>query len=366
MMKKRRRRRPEQVIRLLQDGEAMLAAGKSAAEVYQKLEVSEATWMRWKKQYGGMKSDEAKRLRELDGKQTSERIACGVRAGQADPERGSGGKLLSPARRREAIDQVQRNCEVSQRRACRVLNQPLSTQRYRAVFKADESILLKRILALVNEFPRFGYRQITRLLRSEGWRVNAKRIYRLWRREGLTVPQKKMKRRRLGSSTGGVIRRRASGRNDVWSVDFIFDRTANGHALKILVVIDEYTRECLVLDVRRRLNSDDFISELTNIMRSRGTPGYIRSDNGSEFIAQRVQEFLGRLDIQTSYIEPGSPWQNGYVESFNSRFRDECLACEEFRTVMEARQVVRAWQRSYNDHRPHGSLGGLTPTEYSR
>lgn len=225
--------------------------------------------------------------------------------------------------------------------------------------------MLKRILELVGEFPRYGYRQITRVLRSEGWHVNAKRIYRLWRREGLKVPQKRVKRKRLGTSAGGITRRQAEHRNHVWSVDFIFDRTTNGRPLKILVVIDEYTRECLALEVGRRFTSDDFIELLTDLLANRGAPGFIRSDNGPEFIASRVRTFLESIDVGTSYIEPGSPWQNGYVESFNSRLRDECLACEEFTAVREASDVLDHWRDTYNHRRPHSSLGGLTPAAFS-
>ena len=254
---------------------------------------------------------------------------------------------------------------MSQRRACRALEQPLSTQRYKSLVQGDEPHLIRRILELVSEFPRFGYRQITRLLRCEGWRVNAKRIYRIWRQEGLKVPQKKVKRRRLGCSLGGISRRKAEHKNHVWSVDFIFDRTTNGRSLKILVVIDEYTRECLALEVGRRFTGDDFVELLADLLAIRGAPHFIRSDNGPEFVSQRVRQFLERIDVGTSYIEPGSPWQNGYVESFNSRLRDECLACEEFTTVDEARQVIEHWRQTYNHRRPHSSLGGLTPAEFA-
>ncbi len=272
---------------------------------------------------------------------------------------------MSPTRRREAIHHVQQQCRVSQRRACRVLDQPLSTQRYEPTVKSDEPALMSRILELVVEFPRYGYRQITRLLRGEGWHVNAKRIYRLWRREGLKVPKKKKKRRRLGSASGGITRRRAERRNHVWSVDFIFDRTTNGRQLKILVVIDEYTRECLSLEVNRRFTSDQFVELLGRLFAAHGVPEFIRSDNGPEFIAHRVREFLEKIEIGTSYIEPGSPWQNGYVESFNSRLRDECLACEEFTSVTEARGVIGHWRQIYNQREPAESSGGLTPQEFS-
>lgn len=260
---------------------------------------------------------------------------------------------------------MQRFCGVSQRRACEVLNQSRSSQRYEPVVADDEEALVKRMLELVAEFPRFGYRQIGRLLRNEGFQVNIKRIYRLWRREGLKVPQNKVKKRRLGDVTGGITRRRAEHKDHVWSVDFIFDRTANGRALKILSVIDEYTRECLALEVGRKLTSEQLIEVLTELFGIRGVPRFIRSDNGPEFISRRLRSFLEKLSIGTSYIEPGSPWQNGYVESFHSRFRDECLALEEFGTVGEAIEVIGRWRQSYNHRRPHSSLGGLTPAEFS-
>jgi transposase InsO family protein len=220
-------------------------------------------------------------------------------------------------------------------------------------------------LELVSQSPRYGYRQITRLLRIEGWRVNAKRIYRLWRREGLKVPQKKAKRTRQGSTEGGITRRKAEYRNHVWSMDFIFDTTSNGRPLKILSMIDEYTRECIALEVGRKFNSDDLVQLLIELFGIRGVPKFIRCDNGPEFISNRLRKFLQRIDVGASYVEPGSPWQNGYIESFHSRFRDECLGCEEFRTVAEAIAVITHWRQGYNHRRPHSSLGGLTPAEFS-
>jgi transposase InsO family protein len=256
-------------------------------------------------------------------------------------------------------------CLVSERRACEVLGQPRSTQRYAATVKEDEPLLVSRILELVREFPRYGYRQITRLLRGEGWEVNFKRVYRLWKREGLRVPKKKKKLRRLGDSSGGITRRKAERINHVWSVDFIFDRTANGRSLKILSIIDEFTRECIALEVSRRLTSSDVTSVLVDLFAIRGVPEFIRSDNGPEFIAKRLRRFLESIDVGTSYIEPGSPWENGYVESFHSRLRDECLACEEFTTLAEAIQVIGQWRLTYNQRRPHSSLGGLTPAAFA-
>lgn len=226
-------------------------------------------------------------------------------------------------------------------------------------------MLIKRILQLVGEHPRYGYRMITGLLRNEGWSVNPKRIYRLWKREGLKVPKRRVKKRRLGDSSGGITRRKAEHRNDVWSIDFIFDRTENGRSLKILSVIDEFTRECIALEVERRFTGDDLVSLLRDLFVIRGAPKYIRSDNGPEFISRSVRDFLEFIEVGSSYVEPGSPWQNGYVESFHSRFRDECLSSELFMSLHEAQTVIGRWRQDYNHRRPHSSLGGLSPAAYA-
>ena len=254
---------------------------------------------------------------------------------------------------------------VSERRACRVLDQPRASQRYQAQPRSDEAALLKRMLELVRVHPRYGYRFITAKLRQEGWHVNRKRIYRLWRREGLKVPQKKRKRRRLGSSENACHRRRAEHMNDVWCWDFIFDRTTSGSQLKWLSIEDEFTRESLALKVDRSIRSEDVIDTLAELFAMRGVPGHIRSDNGPEFIARAIGRWLTQVEVETLYIEPGAPWENGYAESFNSRLRDELLATEEFENVTVARKLGAAWKEDYNDHRPHSSLGYLTPVEFA-
>ena len=257
-------------------------------------------------------------------------------------------------------------CGVSERRACQTIGQSRSSQRYEPRVKDDEPRLVARILELVGEFPRYGYRLVTRLLRQEGWTVNFKRIYRLWKREGLKVSMKKQKKRRLGTIAGGITRRQAERPNHVWSIDFIFDRTENGRSIKILSLIDEFTRECVALEVHRRFTGDDLVFLLRDLFVTRGVPEFIRSDNGPEFISHCVRSFLDFIEVGTSYIEPGSPWQNGYVESFHSRFRDECLACELFWSLAEARQVISTWRDCYNQRRPHSSLGDQTPVEFAR
>ncbi len=267
---------------------------------------------------------------------------------------------------RQTTERVQRKFNVSQRRACRVLGLRRSSIRYQAPINAYNGQLRKRILELVRLRPRFGYRQIARLLRQEGFRVNDKRIYRLWRQEGLKVPRKTKKRRALGDGSSACHRFKAERPNHIWSWDFIFDRTANGKALKCFTIIDEYTRRCITLKVSRHLRSEEIINHLGELFLIYGMPKYIRSDNGPEFIAIAIKKWLERLEIQPLYVAPGSPWENGYAESFHSRVRDELFNVEEFSNLSQAVACVAAWREDYNDYRPHSSLQGMTPTEFAR
>lgn len=260
---------------------------------------------------------------------------------------------------------VQRQLGVSERRACRVLDQPRTTQRYDPAPKEEEERLERRLLELVRSHPRYGYRRMTALLRREGWRINRKRVHRLWRRQGLRVPQKARKKRRLGHSGNSCMRFRAERKDHVWTWDFIFDRTTNGRALKWFSLVDEYTRECLALEVNRRMTSREIIEVLADLLAVRGAPGHIRSDNGPEFIAQAIRRWLERTDVKSLYIEPGAPWENGYAESFQSRLRDELLNVEEFATVSEAQEMATNWKAEYNHRRPHSSLGYQTPAEFA-
>ncbi len=272
---------------------------------------------------------------------------------------------MSPSRKRIAVEQLRKVCDVSERRACDVVGQPRSSQRYRAKVRDDEPRLVSRMLELVRRFPRYGYRFITAKLRQEDWEVNAKRIYRLWRREGLKVPRKKRKKRRLGTSANSCHRRKAEHKNDVWCWDFVFDHTTGGSQLKWLSIVDEYTRECLCLKVDRSITSEDVLDTLAELFAMRGVPKHIRSDNGPEFVAHAIGRWLDQLDVEAMYIEPGSPWENGYAESFHSRFRDEFLSLEEFENLTSARCLTATWKTEYNQHRPHSSLGYLTPAEFS-
>ena len=220
---------------------------------------------------------------------------------------------------------------------------------------------MKRILELATQYGRYGYRRITAILRKEGWEVNHKRMERIWRREGLKVPQKQPKRGRLWLNDGSCIRLRPEHRNHVWSYDFMAARTSDGKAFRILNIIDEYSRECLGMVVDRHINSQGVLDQLFNLFLMRGAPEYLRSDNGPEFTAKAVRDWLDRLGVRTLFIEPGSPWENGYVESFNGKLRDELINREIFDTLLEARIIVEKWRREYNQVRPHSSLAYLPP-----
>jgi len=250
---------------------------------------------------------------------------------------------------------------VSERRACWVLNQPRATQRYEPKVSSDEAALRKRIIEMACEYGRYGYRRVTALLRQEGWQVNHKRVERIWRREGLKVPQKQPRRGRLWLNDGSCIRLRPQYRDHVWAYDFVSVRTHDGRPLRLLVIVDEHTRECLAIDVARRLNSEDVLEQLAWLFVIRGVPDHIRSDNGPEFTAEAVRDWLKRVGVRTLFIEPGSPWENGYVESFNGKLRDELLNREIFYTLTEAKVLIERWRHEYNTVRPHSSLGYRPP-----
>lgn len=251
--------------------------------------------------------------------------------------------------------------DVSERRACTVIGQPRATQRRRPIIRDDEEALTAVIIRLATTYGRYGYRRITALLGVEGWRANLKRVYRIWRREGLKVPQKQPKRGRLWLNDGSCIRVRPERPGHVWCYDFVQDQTQGGRAFRMLTVVDEFTRQCLAIVTARKLNSDDVLHCLTELFTIHGPPEHIRSDNGSEFTAKAVRRWLGSVGVQTLYIEPGSPWENGYNESFNSKLRDELLNGEIFTTLREAQVLIERWRRHYNTVRPHSSLGYRPP-----
>jgi transposase InsO family protein len=256
---------------------------------------------------------------------------------------------------------VRSRIDISERRACTVIGQPRATQRRRPIIRDDEEALTAAIIRLATTYGRYGYRRITALLRVEGWRANLKRVYRIWRREGLKVPQKQPKRGRLWLNDGSCIRLRPERPGHVWCYDFVQDQTQDGRAFRMLTVVDEFTRQCLAIVTARKLKSDDVLHCLTELFTIHGPPEHIRSDNGSEFTAKAVRCWLGRTGVQTLYIEPGSPWENGYNESFNSKLRDELPNGEIFTTLREAQVLIERWRRHYNTVRPHSSLGYRPP-----
>lgn len=260
-----------------------------------------------------------------------------------------------------AVKRVQEVLGVSERRACRTLGQPRSTQQNPPEEPDDKKQVREKVVKLAQDYGRYGYRRVTALVRKAGWKVNHKRVERIWRQEGLKVPSKQPKKKRLWLGDGSCIRLRPESPNHVWSYDFVSDRTHDGRPLRMLTVIDEFTRRCLAIYVARRLTSNDVIDCLADLMTRHGPPAHIRSDNGPEFTARKVRGWLGRLGVKTLFIEPGSPWENGYNESFNGKLRDELLNGEIFETLHEARVLIERWRWEYNHVRPHSSLGYRPP-----
>jgi transposase InsO family protein len=250
---------------------------------------------------------------------------------------------------------------ISQRRACQILGQARSTQRRNPYVGAEEERLTKDIISLASKYGRYGYRRITALLNSDCWHVNHKRVERIWRKEGLKVPKKQPKRGRLWLNDGSCIRLRPMHKDHVWSYDFVKSRTADGRAFRILTMIDEFTRECLAMLVSRRITSQDVMDQLFQLFVLRGIPEYLRSDNGSEFTARAIRQWLARIGVKTLYIAPASPWENGYIESFNGKLRDELLNREVFSTLTEAKVLIEEWRKEYNGIRPHSALGYRPP-----
>jgi putative transposase len=263
---------------------------------------------------------------------------------------------------------VQQELGVSERRACKVIGQPRSSQRYVGCKASRDGVLVGRMITLSRENPRYGYRRIWALLRGEGWQINKKRVHRLWKEQGLRVTAKQRKRRRrlLGHSENSCTRKRAEYKDHVWSYDFVMDRTEDGRTLKMMPIVDEYTRECLCIKVQRSITAkEEVVETLAVLFAHRGEPAFIRSDNGPEFIAKAVKRWLEVSGVKTLYIEPGSPWENAYSETFNSRFGDELLKREVFTSLLEAKVLVEGYRNHYNCERPHSALGYRTPAEFA-
>jgi transposase InsO family protein len=264
---------------------------------------------------------------------------------------------------------VRTRLRFSERRICRALGIARSLVRYVPEPRPDEEPLRRAVIGLASQYGRYGYRLITGLLQQSGWQLSRSRVERIWKQEGLKVPQKQPRRGRLWLADGSCIRLRPEHRNHVWSWDFVMDRTEDGRVLKILTLIDEFTRECLAIHVARRIRATDVVDIFADVMQVRGVPAHIRSDNGPEMIAKNLRRWLIRVGAKSVYITPGSPWENGYCESFNGRLRDELLNGEIFYSLREAQVLIERWRVHYNTVRPHGSLGYRPPapeTAYAR
>ncbi|MEO4002030.1 IS3 family transposase [Mesorhizobium sp. CAU 1732] len=357
-----KKHRPEEIVANLRQVDVLLSQGRSVGEAVRSISVTQFTYYRWRKEFGGLNCDQVKRLKELEKENDRLRKAVSdLTLEKLILKEAAFGKLLSPARRRRCIDHVMAKFSVSERFACKVLGQHRSTQRKKRTGRPDEEALTADIIRLASRYGRYGYRRITAMLRSKGWTVNAKRVERIWRREGLKVPQKQPKKGRLWLNDGSCVRLRPEHPNHVWSYDFVEGRTHNGRKFRMLNIIDEFTRECLAIRIDRKLNSSDVIDVLSDLFILRGVPGHVRSDNGPEFVAKAVREWIVAVGAKTAFIEPGSPWENGYCESFNSKLRDELLNGEIFYSLAEAKVIIEAWRRYYNTERPHSSLGYKPP-----
>ncbi|RZI65135.1 MAG: IS3 family transposase [Pseudomonas sp.] len=358
----RKKHQPEEIVAKLRQVDVLLSQGRSVSEAIRTISVTPFTYYRWRKEFGGLKSDQVKRLKDLE--KENERLRKAVSDLTLEKlilKEAAFGKLVSPSRRRQCIDHAVMKFSVSERLACRVLGQHRSTQRKVPKGRADDASLTADIVELATQYGRYGYRRITALLQEAGWLVNVKRVERIWRQEGLKVPARQPKRGRLWLNDGSCIRLRPEYPNHVWSYDFVEDRTHNGRKFRMLNVIDEFTRECIAIRIDRKLKSTDVIDVLSDLFILRGVPGHVRSDNGPEFIAKAVREWITAVGAKTAFIEPGSPWENGYCESFNSKLRDELLNGELFYSLAEARIVIESWRRHYNTRRPHSSLGYRPP-----
>ncbi|MER2198461.1 IS3 family transposase [Methylobacterium brachiatum] len=356
------RPKPEEIVSKLRQVDVLVSQGQSVAASIRAIGVTEVTYYRWRKEYGSLKSDQVKRMKDLETEnQRLRKAIADLTLDKLILQEASPGKLLSPARRRACVEHIMLTMDVSERRACRALGQHRSTQRKVPRGRDDEEALTTDLVALAEKYGRYGYRKISALLKAAGWFVNDKRVERIWRREGLKVPVNQPKRGRIWDNDGSCIRLRPEYRNHVWSYDFVEARTHDGRKFRMLNVVDEFTHECLAIRVDRKLKAVDVIDVLSDLFILRGVPGHIRSDNGPEFVAKAVQAWITGVGAKTAYIAPGSPWENGYVESFNARLRDELLNGEIFYTLREAQIVIESWRRHYNTVRPHASLGYRPP-----
>ncbi|MBL8805351.1 MAG: IS3 family transposase [Rhodospirillales bacterium] len=358
----RKRHSAEQIVTKLRQIDVLVAQGRTIGQACKESEITEQSYYRWRNEYGGLEIEQAKRFKELERENARlKRLVADLSLEKQILKDVAGGKLVAPDRRRQAVEAIRRKYRVSERHACRIISQPRGTQRYIPTVRADEDALTKAVVTLASEYGRYGYRRVTALLRSGGWQVGTDRVQRIWRREGFKVPKKQRPRGRLWLNDGSCVRLRPEYPKHVWSYDFVSAQTHDGRSVRLLTLIDEYTRECLAIRVARRINSFGVIETFADAMLRHGIPAHIRSDNGPEMTAKVVRDWLAQIGSKTLFIEPGSPWENGYCESFNGKLRDELLNGEIFYSLREARIVIEKWRKHYNEKRPHSSLGYRPP-----
>ncbi|MES2032077.1 MAG: IS3 family transposase [Pseudomonadota bacterium] len=347
----------EQIVVLLRQIEVLMSQGKAAPVACREAGISQQSYYRWRKEYGGLELDQAKRMKDLERENIRlKRLVADLSLEKQVLKDVAFGKLISPKRRRQAVEGIRGKYGLSERQACRIVGQHRGTQRYVTIVRSDEDALTRAIISLASQYGRYGYRRITSLLVDAGWHVGCDRVQRIWRREGLKVPRKQKPRGRLWLNDGSCIRLRPQHRNHVWSYDFVEAQTHDGRKLRLMTLIDELTRECLAIKVARRINSFGVIETMADVMLAKGVPEHIRSDNGAEMTAKVVRNWFAKLGAKTLYIAPGSPWENGYCESFNGKLRDECLNGEIFYSLKEATVVIEQWRKHFNTIRPHSSL----------
>ncbi|NKI19638.1 IS3 family transposase [Spongiibacter sp. KMU-166] len=349
----------EQIVTILKEGEA----GVPVKEICRKHGISDATFYTWRKKFGNMEAQEIRRLKQLEEENSKLKRLLAESMLDADALKAAlNRKLLTPHNKREAVATMREETSISLRRACRLVGVSRSTLAYRSQKQSDDREIQARLTELAGERRRFGYRRLHILLRREGLEVNHKRVYRLYNEAGLTV--KKRKRRK-----GIAVERQAlelpEGPNQVWSMDFVMDALCYGRRLKILTVVDDYTKEALDLVVSHSISGDHVASALDAIAQFRGYPAAIRTDQGPEFTSKALDRWAYENGVELRLIQPGKPTQNAYIESFNGKFRDECLNEHWFRDLPHARQVIANWRTDYNENRPHSSLGYDTPSEFA-
>ncbi|MBU3632014.1 IS3 family transposase [Polynucleobacter sp. AP-Feld-500C-C5] len=362
-MAKGQRLKPEQIVTLLRQIDVLTTNGKTLAQACKEVGTVEQSYYRWRKIYGGMKVDQARKYKDLELENTRlKKLVADLSLREVMLKEVIKGKLLSPTRRKNAAQLLMDQHSISERTACSLVGLSRAAYRYMPLPRDDEEPLRAEVIRMASTYGRYGYRLIASMMRNAGWgQATTAKVARIWRQEGLKIPQKQPPRGRLWLSDGSCMRLRATAPNHVWSYDFVFIRDAYGGKIRMLTMIDEYTRRCLTIFCARRIGSIQVIEQLANAMMIHGIPQYIRSDNGPEFIAKELRSWLSGIGVKTAYITPGSPWENGFCESFNGTFRDNLLDGEIFYSLKEAQIIVGEWVKHYNHVRPHSALGYRPP-----